>query len=546
MNEEMKDGMTMETATGVTSEASSEASTPIAAIPIEAVWQTSRSEVREEPYPEKKSDRRLAVVMFILAFLLVDIMGFIRPFTDYGLGVTVFTVIYGAVVFLYARQKNIKISREGWFWFGIIVVTGLSFTLVDNYSLGWFMSLFLRLVMIYFPLILFGAGINGQTSEFFLVDWINASALVPLYNFRAQWKFARRGMQKVKIAGTIVKAFLGILVSIPLFMLVANLLASADSGFGDLLFDLSWNIREDVFHFIWTLVLSLPVGCYLYGVIYGSANKRGTGMISKEGVISTCKVFAVIPTVSIYAALTGLCLLYVMFISLQGSYYISALRGVLPEGFTYSEFARSGFFELVQISLINICILGAAELFSKSKGRLLKGYRFVVSLLTIFLIITAMTKMVLYIDAYGLTQLRVISSAFMIFLAVVFLMIIIHQFRQFPLVWTTVITLALGITVLAMSNMDGQIARYNLNRYQAGTLQDLPEVTLSRCGASAVPEIYKVWSQEQDPDKKAIWEQTVKKIGYQYDYRFGTTNGLKKWNLARMNASDIYVSMEIK
>ncbi|MGL5434507.1 MAG: DUF4153 domain-containing protein [Lachnospiraceae bacterium] len=514
---------------------------PIKSIPIEAVWQAAAPAAakEEEPYPQKRSDRWMAGVMFILAYLAVDILGIIRYDWNYGVGATLFTVIYGIAIIIYARKKDIKVQKEGWFWFSIILMTGFSCTIIDNHTLEWFASLFLCFSMIYFPLILFGVGVNGGTSEFFLLDGFHAFMIIPLKNFRAQWKFTRKGMQKVKMIGTIVKAFLGVLISIPLFMMVAGLLSSADSAFGELLYELSWNIEDDVTHFVGTLLLSLPVGCYLFGLIYGAANRRGTSMISKDSVVGTCKAFAIVPAVSIYAAMTGICLLYMMFIFLQGSYYISAIRGILPAGFTYSEYARQGFFELVEISMINITVLVGVEFFCRTKGRLLKAFRFLLSLLTIFLIVTAMTKMMLYIQAYGLTQLRVIPSAFMIYLAVVFVLIMVAQFRPLPVVKLAVCTFALGFSVMTLSNMDGQIAKYNLSRYQAGTLQDLPETTLIRCGASSIPEIYKAWENEQDPDRKERWEQIVRSISRKYDYRFGQTDGIKTWNLARMNA-DVY------
>lgn len=539
----------VESAESVQAVKRAESTATIQTVPIEAVWQSAQAAVKaEEPYPEQPGDRRMAALMFVLAYLAVDILGAFRAIASYGAGVTLFTVIYGVSMLIYARQKAIKVNREGWFWLAVLMITGVSYTFIDHHTLGWFGSLFLRFLLVYFPFALFGAGVNGQTSAYFVLDSINAMVLIPLNNLRAQWKFTGRGMQQVKIAGTVIKAVLGLIVSIPLFLVVASLLSSADSAFADLLSDFGRNIGGDIFEIVWKLLLSLPVGCYLFAGIYGAANKRGTAMVDKEGVISTCKVFALAPAVSVYAALTGICLLYVMFIFLQGSYYISAIRGILPEGFTYSEYARQGFFELVQVSMINIGILLAAELFSKTKGLMLKVYRFVVSLLTVFLIITAMTKMMLYIQAYGLTQLRVISSAFMIFLAAVFLLIMVSQFKALPVMRLTVCIFALGFSVMMMANMDGQIARYNLVRYQSGTLDDLPEQTLYRCGAAAVPAIYEVWEDEQDPDRKEKWQDIIVRIGHQYEYSYIEKTVIKKWNLTRHQASSytdsIFLSMQ--
>ncbi|MDD6456683.1 MAG: DUF4173 domain-containing protein, partial [Lachnospiraceae bacterium] len=47
---------------------------------------------------------------------------------------------------------------------------------------------------------------------------------------------------------------------------------------------------------------------------------------------------------------------------------------------------------------------------------------------------TALSKMVLYIRVYGFTQLRVITSTFLLWLAGVFVLFLIWQKKQLPIV----------------------------------------------------------------------------------------------------------------
>lgn len=513
--------------------------------------ETKHLRIEPEPYPEKADDRRLACLMFIMAFLAADVFGVLRlpelgelrPLEDYGLGITIFACIYIPVILIYVGMKQHRITREGWFWSAVIVVCALSFTFVINQSLILFAALFLKLAMLYLPMVLFGAGLRGGTSEFLIIDGFNMLFLIPVYNFRAQWKLARK--KNVRLTAVAAKSLLGILISLPLLFMAASLLASADERFGELLSRFSCNIGTEILPWLGTLVLSLPLGCYLFGLIYGTANKRGTGLIDRKTVQNGCQKLAVVPAVSIYMALTGICLLYILFIYLQGNYFIGAIRGVLPAGFTYSEYARRGFFELLELCLLNAVVLIGVTLFCRKKNRMIKAYRILVSVLTLFLISTAMAKMLLYIEAYGLTPLRVIPSVFMLYLAFVFLLLIISQFKKLEFVKIAVCAFALGFSLLALSDMDGRIAQYNLNRYQAGTLNDYPYETLIECGPAAVPAIERAYKMEQNPERREILQKAALQIRIN-EYYYRESDNWKNFNLTTNKAAAIYETMDLK
>jgi len=61
-------------------------------------------------------------------------------------------------------------------------------------------------------------------------------------------------------------------------------------------------------------------------------------------------------------------LLYAFFIAIQFSYLFGSLRYGLPQNFTYAQYARKGFFELVAVTLINLIILLGAMNFTKASG----------------------------------------------------------------------------------------------------------------------------------------------------------------------------------
>ncbi len=355
------------------------------------------------------------------------------------------------------------------------------------------------MVTLYFTAVVFGGLVAGRTSEFFLWDGINLLFLIPAANWKAQWKAAGNSGRYDRLLKAVGKALSGLFVAIPLFYIVISLLSGADENFARFLNRLMDQIGARFYGWGMNLLFAIPLGGYLFALCYGSVHKRKTDTVKPEAVRSFCAKCAVVPQISIHTVLFGICLLYVLFIALQGSYYLDAVRGVLPEGFTYSEYARKGFFELVDISILNAFLILAARLFGRGKKRLLLRIgTMAISVLTLFLIGTALTKMFLYIRVYGLTPLRVIPSVFMAFLAVVYLLVIAAQFRKLPVVTIALCVFALGYSLLSVSDMDGRIAAYNLARYEAGTLDSFPEEVLEDGSLASVPAIYRAWAGTQD------------------------------------------------
>lgn len=455
---------------------------------------------KPDKFPASKPDKWMAVWMFFVAYLGVEWFWIGTDHVYYGAGVFAYTLIYGLSVSVYAKMTGHKVKAEGVFWFAVMVLCGFSYAWVYNGSLMGVLAIFLRLVSLYYTAVVFEVLVDGRTSGYFAVDGFLHFIHVPFHNLTAQLKIAGRRM---KVAKEVLCVLAGCMAAVPLLVVVMCLLSDADSNFGNLL----WSGFDFLFsrwgHILWTAAVSLPVGAYLYGQMYGCSRKRGTDAVTAGQVREELNKWAVVPLIGMCPAMIGVVALYVLFIGLQGGYYLDALRGVLPEAFTYSEYARQGFFELVAVSLINLGIICLVRLFCRRKPKaslLLRCHTVILSVLTLFLIATAMTKMYLYIQAYGLTPLRVIPSIFMVFLTVVFILTALSQFIRIPAARISVYVFAAGFTVLALSGMDGRIAEYNLGRY--ATAESIPRRVLLDGSLASVPAMYRVWAGTGDEELK--------------------------------------------
>jgi hypothetical protein len=101
-----------------------------------------------------------------------------------------------------------------------------------------------------------------------------------------------------------------------------------------------------------------------------------------------------------FAAALPILVIYCIFFASQGKVYLSAFSGVLPQNFSYAEYAREGFFQLCSVSIINLIIIVAVITFMKKKTKaasvLLKIVSLIFSVFTLVLIATAIAKLVMY------------------------------------------------------------------------------------------------------------------------------------------------------
>ena len=113
--------------------------------------------------------------------------------------------------------------------------------------------------------------------------------------------------------------------------------------------------------------------------------------------------------------------------------------------------------------------------------------------MTLFLIVIAMSKMAMYIDVYGLTRLRFYTSWFMILIAIIFAGIFISAFRNgFNLPRFSVTAFTAMFALLCFSGADRLIAEYNVSRYLNGSLETVDISMFRELSADAVPAARKL------------------------------------------------------
>ena len=118
-------------------------------------------------------------------------------------------------------------------------------------------------------------------------------------------------------------------------------------------------------------------------------------------------------------------LLFVAFVVVQLRYFFGGAEWVVSStGLTYAEYARRGFFELVWVAaLVLPMLLGMHALVRKSDPLCERVFRLLAGLQVVLLFVimaSAMKRMRLYQSEYGMTELRLYTTAFMGWLGLVF------------------------------------------------------------------------------------------------------------------------------
>ena len=446
-----------------------------------------------------------AFVFLLLGWLFWELQAFREwfQFDHTGMGTAIFCVIYASVVLVYVYIAKIHPPKESWFWLAVVLCLGVAYAFpYGGELLGALHYMMLLLAAQYWVLCVTGRLLKqSKTSNWLVFDLLNAVVILPWGNFMrlpaALWTGAKRGKKilsarkeqtgkagKHKESKHIFAVMGGALAGLLCLCLILPLLMQADDGFAALLEGVVWQVSHfvkalfrplDLDIFLLKSMFALPTALFLYGTVYGSMHGRRTCIYQKQEVCEIQRSVRILPRVTVSTALMLVCTVYVLFMAIQAKYLFGAFWGALPQGFSYAEYARQGFFELCCVAAINIGILLAANLFSKNQLRenhLLRICNISVSVLTLLLLATAASKMGLYIFAYGLTIKRVLVSVFLVWMAVVFVCIIVHQNKRIALVRLAVFTGAVLFTLLCVLPVQQGIVGYNHMRAENGTLEN--------------------------------------------------------------------------
>lgn len=294
-------------------------------------------------------------------------------------------------------------------------------------------------------------------------------------------------------ANTIKRILIGLMIGIPLLLLIIGLLMSADDVFQTVVL----YIPEFIFklHFMEEMlrVVVIILFTFLFFGIFQVLQVKSRA--PRNSMIERVKKDIRWDSVTTVTILVLLNTVYVLFAAIQFAYFFG---DGLQDGFTYSEYARKGFFELIFVTLINWAILISFLKLVKDERKGMKiTLKVMYSLLIVVsgvMLFSAFQRLSMYEAAYGFTVDRILAHAFMILLIVIFIYTLIRVWMErLTLLHFYLIAGLIFYASLNVMNIEQIIVDNNLNRYENTGKIDIHYLnSLSYTGLNGLIALYEM------------------------------------------------------
>lgn len=318
----------------------------------------------------------------------------------------------------------------------------------------------------------------------------------------------------------------GMLLAVPIVMLFAGLLIAADSVFASYVTQLiSLQLPFTLPSFGRILLIGFVAWCCAGGLLVAleGPGKSWAGQLAGsiyEGIlslfISRPQPVGVVPaegdtsrltpplrpifSIGVVEALTVLLAVNVLFggfMLIQSAYLFGGLDTLARTNMTYAEYARRGFFELLTVAILALAMLCTLAIVTR-RELLRERLQFnSASALLVFLVLgllaSSWLRMQLYEDAYGYTELRLYVFSFILWLAVLLLIVLVALFsgRATVVSFGGLLLTVASVIGLNVANPDAMVVRENVARYEVrGETLDLSY--LMQLSSDATPALVEI------------------------------------------------------
>lgn len=312
-------------------------------------------------------------------------------------------------------------------------------------------------------------------------------------------------------------------VSVALLAVFGSLLASADAAFADLLDDVVPDAPAPA-GAARLLLFAAATAVVLGAAAVLAAPPDLTGL-DRPAARSIHRLEWTVPIGLLVA-------LFAAFVGVQLTVLFGGDEHVLgADGPTYAEYARSGFWQLLAVTALTLAVLAAAARWvprdapaDRVLARVLFG---ALTVLTLVIVASALSRMHTYEQAYGFTRLRVLVSVCELWLGSVLVMVLAAgvRLRARRLPEAAVAAAVAALLALAVADPDRFVAERNVTRYAETGSVDVRH--LAGLSADAVPALDRLPAPLRDCALTRIARDLADRDGW------------RAWNLGRSGARDV-------
>jgi len=473
---------------------------------------------------------RLGLAVLGVALVLGGLGDLLLRATPWGINFLIWvTALVGLAVSL-AKWGRVGTGGEGKWLVFVAVVFAAGVVLRDSPVLvfldGFGVLISLSLVV--------WRGRSGSLSRSGIWDYIlggvftgalTSAGPVPVSVADIEWREVVRGRWK----GQALAVSRGVLLAAPLLLLFGALLVAADAIFERLVIDVfGFDLADVVSH----LFLNFTFAWITSGLLWAGLMAR----VPEYFAIPRPRVVS-LGIVEVGIVLGLLDLMFLTFVVIQVRYLFGGAGRVEAKAvLTYAEYARHGFFELVTVTALALPLLLIAHWLLRAENqvhqRLFKALAGIMIGLLFVIVASALQRMYLYQQEFGLTELRLYTTVFMLWISTVLIWFVITVLRdrRERFAFGALIAGFAAIVAINAMNPDALIASTNIDRMEEGKRFDA--YYLTTLSADAVPVLVEALPETGD---KILWQDyTVKEeLVYRWDTR---SPDWCTWNLGRSRA----------
>jgi hypothetical protein len=401
----------------------------------------------------------------------------------WGANFAIWASLFATVILFLGRERRQTFAQGGWWLMLPIALSPLVFLWRESRPLKALSVLALLTALSLALLRAQGGRLRCASLAKYVLGSLIAGAntvfgMLQLLLENPQW---RRPIGDARKSSALMR---GALLSVPPLVIFGALLLSADAVFLKLFHRIfQFDLTDLLTHLVVIALIAVGVGGYLRGLLFRNDLDSAPRELTLPFSLGAIEAGVM---------LGSLDLLFLAFVAVQLRYFFGGSALVqATTGLTYAEYCRRGFFELVAVSALVLPFLLFAHWLLRPDD--LKGLRLFqwlagIEILLLFVIMaSAFQRMRLYQAEYGLSEQRLYPTAFMGWLAVVFVWFCLTVLRghreQFA--FGAMVAGFLLIAALHAVDPDSLIARTNLARASAGHTFDARYA--SRLSGDAVP-----------------------------------------------------------
>lgn len=420
--------------------------------------------------------------------LIVEILFYGRPL---GVSFPIWAVTVCIAALGMAWTESRRPARgSAWLIAPILIFAALAFVRLEP------LTLFLNVVAV---LCLFALWVRtfrtGRVTDFGWIDFAVAVLWVPVEAIIRPWpvlsKANREAFGDRATNSRLLAVLRGLLLALPIVVVLALLLTAADVIFADVLRKaFEWLDLEWLADFAWRIVVVLASAVFFLGALVAALRDPGERKLAGQDKPLLAPFLGFTESTVV---LIGVDLLFALFVFIQLRYLFGGQANITAAGYTYAEYARRGFGELVAVAFLTLGLVLALATFSRretaGQRKAFNALSAVMVVLVGVILVSAFQRLLLYEQAYGFTRLRAYTHVAILWMGVAFVLFLVMLFagnlRAFA---PAAVGVALGFALtLNLLNVDDFIVRRNAERAQAGSELDLDYLT--NLSEDAVPAL---------------------------------------------------------